>query len=190
MAVPGTGVTARSGGARPVRRLAGDRWQGKEGRSLPEPILDVGRATNSRRGRLLTPAVPYDSPMLYRLTRAINEYYGVVVLGFFVLAFFIALAFTVIFPIVPFVLLFLCLFLVVFFSMVSKVLRAIERLIARRSLRKGRCPACQGELIDVAGDGELMHECVPCGWLLRANGEEWQRDPDGPERPVSAVGPR
>ncbi|MDZ4829856.1 MAG: hypothetical protein SGJ09_06615 [Phycisphaerae bacterium] len=119
--------------------------------------------------------------MFYRIARAINEYFGFAVLGFFVLVFFIALAFTLIYPIVPFVLLFLCLFLVGVFSLVARVLRAIERWVARRSLRLDRCPACAGELIDVEGNGELLRQCLPCGHSLRASGEQWVPGPDDPQ---------
>ena len=73
----------------------------------------------------------YAPPMVYRFLRGINEIYGVTVLFVFIALFFIALAFTVIYPLVPIVLMISSIFLVVFVRLVYLGLKAAELMLAR-----------------------------------------------------------
>ncbi len=82
--------------------------------------------------------------MLYRLLRGINEIYGMVALFAFIAAFFIAFAFTVIYPLVPILLVVSSVFLVVGARLGYLTLRMMELNLARRALTRGLCPLCGG----------------------------------------------
>ena len=55
----------------------------------------------------------YAPPMLYRILRGVTEIYGVTWLAIFILMFFVAFAFTLIYPLVPIVMIISSVFLVV-----------------------------------------------------------------------------
>lgn len=118
--------------------------------------------------------------MLYRFARAFNELYGVTVFALFVAAFLVAFAFTLIYPIVPIVLLFLSIFAVVAFTGLNRILRAIERALARRGLSRGVCPACRSALAPIDLPGGAGHDCLGCARIFRPGGELWLGDPDEP----------
>jgi len=118
--------------------------------------------------------------MLYRFARAFNELYGVTVFALFVAAFLVAFAFTLIYPIVPIVLLFVSIFAVVFFTGLNRLLRSVERKLARRGLARGRCPACASPLAPIDLPGAPGLDCTGCARIFRASGELWLGDPDAP----------
>ena len=100
--------------------------------------------------------------MLYRFLRGFNEIYPVTVLFAFIAAFFVAFAFTVIYPLVPIILIISSVFLVVIARVVFLVMQRFERGVALSSLRKGKCPACATEC-DVLRVGESrVQECPVC----------------------------
>lgn len=123
--------------------------------------------------------------MLYRFVRGFNEIYGVTMLFAFVAAFFVAFAFTLVFPIVPIVMIVLSPFLVVLARGGMIVLRAIEGALAREALRQSRCPAC-GAACDrvqlqpaegVAGEvgrSGLVSECPDCRRVFTDRGEIYE----------------
>jgi hypothetical protein len=123
--------------------------------------------------------------MLYRAIRAVNEHFALGVFGFFVLLFFVALAFTFIYPIVPLVLVFFSLFLVVFFWLIFKAMGGMARSMARRWMRSGQCPACDGKLIAMEAHGERLQECDNCRRAFMTNGDEWDEDEMGQLHPES-----
>jgi hypothetical protein len=84
--------------------------------------------------------------MLYRFLRGLNEIYGVTVLFCFIGAFFIAFAFTLIYPIVPLLMLISSIFLVVIARGAFMVMRHVECTVARRGIARGACPACDEPL--------------------------------------------
>lgn len=118
--------------------------------------------------------------MLYRFARAFNELYGVTVFALFVAAFLVAFAFTLVYPIVPIVLLFVSIFAVVFFTGLNRLLRSVERTLARRGLSRGRCPACAASLAPVDLPGGAGLDCSGCARIFRPSGELWLGDPDAP----------
>ncbi|MBL9147482.1 MAG: hypothetical protein JNM94_02195 [Phycisphaerae bacterium] len=121
--------------------------------------------------------------MLYRAVRAINAVYGLAALGFFIAAFFIAFALTVVYPIVPLLMLIASIFLLVFAVTLWRILKAIELALARRQIARGKCPVCTGELLSIETrakerDRGLRMVCVRCDRMYAADGDEWQPDPD------------
>jgi hypothetical protein len=124
--------------------------------------------------------------MLYRFARAFNELYGITVFALFVMAFLVAFAFTLVYPIVPIVLLFTSIFAVVFFTGLNRLLRAVERRLARRGLERGTCPACREPLAPVdLPDGPGL-DCTGCARIFRPGGELWLGDPDAPVEAMPA----
>jgi hypothetical protein len=113
--------------------------------------------------------------MVYRFIRAFNELYGVTIFGGFVAAFFIALA-MMLYPIVAIVMLIWAIYAVVVFWAVGRVLRALERGIARRGIVRQRCPACGGALerfvLPEVADAEV-HDCSGCSRAYLPSGEQW-----------------
>ena len=118
--------------------------------------------------------------MLYRFVRGFNELYGITVFALFVGAFLVAFAFTLVYPIVPIVLLFVSIFAVVGFTGLNRLLRAIERGLARRGLERGCCPACRSTLVPIDLPGEAGLDCSGCARIFRPGGELWLGDPDAP----------
>lgn len=113
--------------------------------------------------------------MVYRFIRAFNELYGVTIFAGFVAAFFIAFA-MIVYPIVAIVMLIGAIYAVVVFWAVGRVLRAVERRVARRGIVRGRCPACGGRLerftLPEVADAEI-HDCSECSRAFLSNGNQW-----------------
>lgn len=116
--------------------------------------------------------------MVYRFIRAFNELYGVTIFAGFVLAFFIAFA-MMLYPIVAIVMLIAAIYLVVVFWALGRVLRAVERRVARRGIARDRCPACGGRLerfsLPEVADAEI-HDCSECSRAYLPNGDQWTPD--------------
>jgi len=117
----------------------------------------------------------YDPAMIYRFARAIAELFPFLAFAFFVGAFFVALAFTVLYPIVPIILLMVSIPLLVLAVAFARVLRFVERTAAKRGLRRDRCPACDEGLERYTMAGEPLKECVRCQRVFDATGAIWQR---------------
>jgi hypothetical protein len=121
---------------------------------------------------------PYDSPMLYRIARSIAEGFKFVAFGGFVVAFFIALAFVFILPIVPLFLIISAPFALVGCWLASDLLSAVEQALGRRGVRRGICPACHHGLERFTVDGVHIHECAHCRRIFEEDGDIWHRSPD------------
>lgn len=111
--------------------------------------------------------------MLYRFIRGLNEIYGVTVLFCFIAAFFVAFAFTVIYPIVPLVMLISSIFLVVAARAAFVVMRAVERSIARGGIARGACPACAAKLDAILVGERRVHECPGCRRIFAETGDPY-----------------
>lgn len=132
--------------------------------------------------------------MLYRFARGINEVYGVTVLFCFIAAFFIAFAFTLIYPIVPLVMLISSIFLVVAARGAFVVMRALERRLARSGIERGSCPACSAKLDAILVGERRVHECPGCRRIFDEVGDPYvpQENPEDAAKPAnferSAIG--
>lgn len=126
--------------------------------------------------------------MLYRFVRGLNEIYGVTVLFMFIAAFFIAFAFTLIYPIVPIILLFSSIFLVVILRSAFVAMRAAERGIARASLGRGVCPACATGCDELRVGEQVVKECPGCRRVFAATGAPFVPEDQGePARASTAA---
>jgi hypothetical protein len=125
--------------------------------------------------------------MLYRFLRGFNEIYPVTVLFAFIAAFFVAFAFTVIYPLVPIILIISSVFLVVIARVVYLTTRRIELGVALGALKSGRCPAC-ATTCDVLRVGEArVQECPGCRRIYDETGAPYvprERTEDA-EKPVN-----
>lgn len=132
--------------------------------------------------------------MLYRFLRGLNEIYGVTVLFCFIAAFFVAFAFTLIYPIVPLVMLISSIFLVVIARGVFLVLRRIERGVALSGIRRGSCPACSARFDAILVGERRVHECPGCRRIFDEVGDPYvpQENPEDAAKPAnferSAIG--
>ena len=132
--------------------------------------------------------------MLYRFLRGLNEIYGVTVLFCFIAAFFVAFAFTLIYPIVPLVMLISSIFLVVIARGVFLALRWFERRVATAGIRKGECPACSAKFDAILVGERRVHECPGCRRIFDELGDPYvpQENPEDAAKPAtferSAVG--
>lgn len=137
----------------------------------------AGGAWNSWRlaGRcvLIAPMPEYAPTMLYRFFRGLNEIYGVTVLFCFIAAFFIAFAFTVIYPLVPIILIISSIFLVVAARTVFLVLRRVERSLATRALGRGACPACSTACDAIRVGDRRVLECPGCRRAFAESGDPY-----------------
>jgi len=111
--------------------------------------------------------------MLYRFFRGLNEIYGVTVMFCFIAAFFVAFAFTLIYPIVPLVMLISSIFLVVIARGVFLVLRGAERRFAKSGIQRGTCPACSSTLDSILVGERRVHECPGCRRVFSENGDPY-----------------
>jgi hypothetical protein len=125
--------------------------------------------------------------MVYRFLRGINEIYGVTVLFVFIALFLIALAFTVIYPLVPIVLMISSIFLVVFVRLVYLGLKAAELMLARESLGMGQCPACSTKCDALRVGERRVLECPRCRRGYQESGELYvpQEVPEDEGKPAT-----
>ncbi len=127
--------------------------------------------------------------MFYRVLRNVNEIYGVVALFAFIAAFFIALAFTVIYPMVPILLVFSSIFLVVGARLGYLALRAGERALARREIARGLCPDCGESCESRVVSGQSLSECSVCSMRFTPQGERSiEPELDATTAPNSSIG--
>lgn len=109
--------------------------------------------------------------MLYRILRGITEIYGRVWLFIFIGMFFVALAFTVIYPLVPIVMIISSVFLVVFVRCGYLGLKWAECGLAREALGAGNCPACRTKVDALRIGEERVHECPGCRRVYDGKGD-------------------
>ena len=109
--------------------------------------------------------------MLYRIFRGITEIYGRVWLFIFIGMFFVALAFTVIYPLVPIVMIISSVFLVVIVRCGYLTLKWAECGLAREALGAGNCPACRAKADAECVGEERVHECPGCRRVYDAKGD-------------------
>lgn len=113
--------------------------------------------------------------MLYRFLRAFSAYYGLLVLGLYILAFFATFA-LFLYPPVAVVLLFVAIYALVPFWAFGRLMRWWEHAIARKAIRAGRCPSCEEPLETFRVADGTAHECTECTIVLTADGEPWTGD--------------
>ena len=156
------------------------------------PTLDLGRREDG--GFVARPSVPdvVESPVIYRLLRAVRGSYGFVALALFGLLFLTALAFVFLLPVASVVVLLGSILLLVAVWMGGELLAWLERLLARPSLRRGICPTCRSEVVrtevTMADDPSLQPpidpvpeavlQCTGCPRMFLDSGEEYHLDPD------------
>ena len=112
--------------------------------------------------------------MRYRLITGLIEIYGVSILFCFIAAFFIAFAFTVIYPLVPIVLIIGSVFMVIFARVGFLAMRATQHRLARTALGKGVCPQCAARS-DARMVGESrVFKCSGCAREFAHTGAAYQ----------------
>ncbi|MCE9618398.1 MAG: hypothetical protein K8R92_00620 [Planctomycetes bacterium] len=125
--------------------------------------------------------------MILRVLRALNRSYPFVVFFGYLAAFVLAFICMFSFPLGALVLVIgsvLSLALVVF---VGEVLLGVERILARRALRRRRCPACR--MGPVQTNSTRFH-CLGCGSRFESNGSaavDAEEEPAPAEAKFAAV---
>ncbi len=107
----------------------------------------------------------------YRVVRAINGGYPMVVLGLYIMAFLLAFCLMFIFPPGTLLLLGFGLAGLVGVFIVGRMLGAVEHSIARAILRGGACPSC-GHRIETIRDDGASWRCGMCEIVFRPDGSE------------------
>lgn len=110
--------------------------------------------------------------MLYRMLRGVNRAYPFVVLWCYIGAFLLALPFTFIFPPLPLILVLVAAVSVAFVFLCRKLLMLPQVMLARRSLKRGMCPACGEFVVSASGEPAAHWHCVSCGTLFTNCGDE------------------
>jgi hypothetical protein len=123
--------------------------------------------------------------MLYRFLRGLNEIYPQLWLAIFIGLAAIAMAFTVIYPLVPIVLIISSVFLVVAVRLVYLALRWAECRLALGSLASGRCPACKTMCDRIAIGERRIHECPGCRRAFDDKGDHYQPQPGDEQQPAT-----
>lgn len=113
----------------------------------------------------------YAPPMLYRILRGVTEIYGVTWLAIFILMFFVAFAFTLIYPLVPIVMIISSVFLVVLVRCGYLGLKWGELAVARGALGSGACPACSTRCDALRVGEQRVLECPACRRVFEDSGE-------------------
>lgn len=94
---------------------------------------------------------------IYAILHYLNECYPYVLMGVFILAFFVAFAMMFIMPQISLLLLFVGLYSLAIAVGAWKLSRYVERRIARALLDRGVCPHCGHEF-----DGPFISPCPSC----------------------------
>lgn len=123
--------------------------------------------------------------MIYRILRGITEVYGVTWLVIFIAMFFVAFAFTVIYPLVPIVMIISSVFLVVFVRCGYLGLKWAELKVARGALGTDSCPACRAACDALRVGERRVLECPGCRRVFEESGEIYVAPPAEQEPPAS-----
>jgi hypothetical protein len=118
--------------------------------------------------------------MVHSIVRWIRKVYPGVVFGAYLLAFLLAFTMVFMLPIGALGLVFIALMALIPVVAILGVVKAVERPLAIRKLRRGVCPACDVAAI-VARDasvvrGEAGYACGSCGALFNSRGEDVDED--------------
>jgi hypothetical protein len=107
--------------------------------------------------------------VLYQALRFVNANYALAVFWVYVVVFVIALALIFVFPPLPLFMIFIGVACLGIFVIMSRGLTALERGLARHSLRQGTCPSCrQPNPAPALVDDHW--QCVHCGAAFEPSG--------------------
>jgi hypothetical protein len=123
--------------------------------------------------------------MIYRILRGITEIYGITWLVIFIAMFFVAFAFTVIYPLVPIVMIISSVLLVVGVRCGYLALKWSELRVARGALAGGTCPACRTACDALRVGERRIQECPGCRRVFEESGEIYVAPPAEQEPPAS-----
>ncbi len=116
-----------------------------------------------------------------RILRFVNRVYPFVAFGVYGLAFVVASICVFTFPLGALTLVVAGVLSLAFVALGSDALKALERMMSRRALRRGRCPACRmGPVQSVEGGWS----CRGCAATFEADGS--QREMEVAEEPDAA----
>jgi ribosomal protein L37AE/L43A len=105
-----------------------------------------------------------------RILRFVNRAYPFVAFGVYALAFLVAFICVFSFPLGALTLVVTGVLSLAFVSLCADALKALERLLARRQLRRGRCPACRLGPVDAEAAGSWC--CRGCATRFEADGSQ------------------
>jgi len=129
----------------------------------------------------------YPFCMLHTIVRWIRLVYPGVVFGGYLIAFIFAFTMVFMLPIGALGMVFLAVMALIPVVAILAVVKAVERPLAIRKLRRGTCPACDAAAILVTdsceGSGGQGYACSACGALFSARGED--REVDSEIRPAA-----
>jgi ribosomal protein L37AE/L43A len=109
--------------------------------------------------------------LAYKITRTVNRAYPLVIFWLYVAAFLAALPLMFIFPPGTLMLLWMSLLGLIFFVALGKLLRVVQRSLARRALSDRTCPRC-GERFSDPRDQSHDWRCESCGATFEPSGAE------------------
>jgi hypothetical protein len=110
--------------------------------------------------------------VLYRIAAAVNATYGLAVAWTYIAAFVLALGMIFIFPPGTLLVFFIGLASLGLAVALGKVIDAITRSMARRSMASGRCPRCRDVLALISHGDESPAICALCGSAFTSDGGE------------------
>ena len=114
--------------------------------------------------------------MLHTAVRWIRKVYPGVVFGGYLIAFILAFTMVFMLPIGALGMVFLAVMALIPVVALLAVVKAVERPLAIRKLRRGVCPACEMASITardpVVGGGGAGYACGACGALFSARGDD------------------
>jgi len=120
--------------------------------------------------------------MLHSIVRWIRKVYPGVVFGGYLIAFILAFTMVFMLPIGALGMVFLAVMALIPVVAILAVVKALERPLAIRKLRRGTCPVCDATAIVVKdsreGSGGQGYACGACGALFSVRGEDIDVEPD------------
>jgi hypothetical protein len=112
---------------------------------------------------------------LYRTLRSFNQGYMLTVMWLLITAMVIAIFFMFVHPFGTILLFWLGLIVLGLAYLAGKLSIVLQRRMARRSLTRGACPACGGEVVKAEG-GDVEWNCPACDLDFLATGAESPRE--------------
>ena len=110
-----------------------------------------------------------------RILRFVNRAYPFVALAGYMLAFAVAFICVFTFPLGALTLVVAGVLSLAFVALGADALRALERVMARAQLRRGRCPACRLGPIEPEAAGRA--HCRGCAMRFDADGSDREAEP-------------